>query len=258
MSAKPLLQARGLIKTFGALVATNNLDLEVRPGEIHALIGPNGAGKSTLVAQLAGELAPNSGRILFDGADVTAADIPTRVAAGLVRSFQITSIFPQFSALTNVAMAVQARAGHSFRFWTAAGTDPHLVGPAMALLDQVGLGGLADTPAGEMAYGEQRQLEIAMALATRPRLLLLDEPLAGMGREDALAIIELLRGLRGTYTILLIEHDMEAVFSLADTITVLVYGKAIATGRPDEIRANPDVQQAYLGEEAQVREVQHA
>ncbi|EME69294.1 branched-chain amino acid ABC transporter,ATP-binding component [Paramagnetospirillum caucaseum] len=244
-----LLQVRGLVKIFGALVATNDLHLQVMPGEVHALIGPNGAGKSTLVAQLAGELAPDSGSILFEGLDITNLPVPERVARGIVRSFQITSIFPQFSALTNVSLAVQARAGHSFKFWRDASTDPTLREPAQALLDQVGLGVRGNVPAGELAYGEQRQLEIAMALATKPHLLLLDEPLAGMGREEARVIVDLLRRLRGGPTILLIEHDMDVVFSIADRITVLVYGTAIATDRPDAIRANAEVQQAYLGGE---------
>ena len=258
MSKHPLLEARGLVKAYGALIATNNLDLEVREGEIHALIGPNGAGKSTLVAQLAGELSPDSGTIRFDGRDVTALSVPERVGLGLVRSFQITSIFREFSALANVALAVQARAGHSFRFWRDAGRDPRLSAPAMERLAQVGLAARAHDPARTLAYGEQRQLEIAMALATGPRLLLLDEPLAGMGREDAQGIVALLRGLKGRHTMLLIEHDMDVVFSLADRITVLVYGRPIATGRPEDIRANADVQRAYLVEESQTVEFVHA
>jgi len=245
-----ILKVRGLVKQFGALVATDNLDLEIREGEIHALIGPNGAGKSTLVAQLAGELKSDRGSVLFKGREISSLTPPERVALGLVRSFQITSIFKDFPAITNVALAVQARLGHSFRFWTDAGRDKRLREPALAYLETVGLLGKAEVPAGLLAYGEQRQLEIAMALATEPALLLLDEPLAGMGHEDGAGIVERLRELRGRHTMLLIEHDMDAVFSLADRITVLVYGRAIATGTPDEIRRDPKVQQAYLGADA--------
>ena len=255
---RPLLKVTRLQKSFGALVATDNLDLDIQEGEIHALIGPNGAGKSTLVAQLAGELRSDAGRVEFEGADVTALTPPERVARGLVRSFQITSVFRDFTALANVALAVQARQGHSFRFWRNALTDPVLVEPARRCLEQVGLGGRAATQAARLSYGEQRQLEIAMALATEPKLLLLDEPLAGMGREDSAVIVELLAGLRGRHTMLLIEHDMDAVFSLADRITVLVYGRGVATGTPDAIRRDPDVQRAYLGEEAHAGEFFHA
>ncbi|HYD65714.1 ABC transporter ATP-binding protein [Azospirillum sp.] len=251
---RPLLKVTGLMKRFGALVATDNLSLDLKDGEIHALIGPNGAGKSTLVAQLAGELRSDSGRVEFEGADVTALTPPERVALGMVRSFQITSVFREFTALANVALAVQARQGHSFRFWRNARTDPALAEPARRYLEQVGLGDRADWPTARLSYGEQRQLEIAMALATNPKLLLLDEPLAGMGREDGAVIVELLSSLRGKHTMLLIEHDMDAVFSLADRISVLVYGRAIATGTPDAIRRDPDVQRAYLGEEAHAGE----
>ncbi|PWC53485.1 ABC transporter ATP-binding protein [Azospirillum sp. TSO22-1] len=255
---RPLIKVTGLCKSFGALRATDNLDLDIREGEIHALIGPNGAGKSTLVAQLAGELRSDAGRVEFQCRDVTALPPPERVALGLVRSFQITSVFREFSALANVALAVQARQGHSFRFWRGALADPLLTEPARRCLEQVGLGARAETPAARLSYGEQRQLEIAMALATGPKLLLLDEPLAGMGREDSAVIVELLGSLRGRHTMLLIEHDMDAVFSLADRISVLVYGRAVATGTPDAIRRDPDVQRAYLGEEAHAGEFFHA
>jgi branched-chain amino acid transport system ATP-binding protein len=221
----------------------------VQPGEIHAVIGPNGAGKTTLVAQLAGELHPDAGRIRFAGADVTRLSVHARSALGLARSFQVTSIFRDFPVLDNVALAVQAHAGHSFRFWRNAGAEPLLREPARAALAEVGLAGRADVLAADLAHGEQRQLEIAMALATRPRLLLLDEPMAGMGAEESQRMIAFLRGLKGRHTILLVEHDMDAVFALADRISVMVYGRLIATGSPADVRANPEVRQAYLGED---------
>ena len=245
----PLLETRGLVKRFGGVVATDDLSLAVAPGEIHAVIGPNGAGKTTLVAQIAGEIKPTAGEIRFAGEDVTALPVHARSARGLARSYQITSVLRGFSALDNVALAVQAHDGHSFRFWRRARSERALRDPARALLDSVGLGGRGEVIAANLAHGEQRQLEIAMALATRPRLLLLDEPMAGMGPEESARMVELLGRLKGRETILLIEHDMDAVFALADRITVLVYGRAIACGRPAEIRANREVREAYLGEE---------
>ena len=244
-----MLETRELYKHFGGLVATNRVSLSIREGELHAVIGPNGAGKTTLIAQLAGELRPDSGAILFDGRDVTRLPVQRRAASGLARSFQITSVFPPFSALANVALAVQAHAGHSFRFWKAASNDKALTGPALDALELVGLGPRADVPAELLSHGEQRQLEIAMALATGPRMLLLDEPMAGMGPVEGALMVDLLRKLKRRYTILLIEHDMDAVFALADWITVLVHGAVIATGTPDEIRSDPEVRRAYLGEE---------
>ena len=249
MATEPLLEARGLVKRFGGLTATDNLDLAVEPGEIHAVIGPNGAGKTTLIAQLSGELKPNAGTIRFAGEDVTGLAAPARSQRGLARSFQITSVFRGFTALDNVALSLQAHDGHSFRFWRAARGETTLREPARAILAEVGLGHRAEILAANLAHGEQRQLEIAMALATKPRMLLLDEPMAGMGREDSERMVALLRRLKGRETILLIEHDMDVVFALADRITVLVYGRAIATGAPAEIRANADVRQAYLGED---------
>ncbi len=246
---KPLLAIRGLVKHFGAVPATDHLDLDVQPGEIHAIIGPNGAGKTTLLAQLTGEVRPDAGKIHFVGQDITSLPIHTRSARGLARSFQITSILKGFSVLDNVALAVQAHDGHNFRFWRDARIIPHLREPAMAMLQQVGLLERAHIPAANLSHGEQRQLEIAMALATKPKLLLLDEPMAGMGAEESTQMVTLLHALKGQYTILLVEHDMDAVFALADRITVLVYGRAIATGTPDEIRAHPEVRLAYLGEE---------
>jgi len=244
-----LLSTQALSKSFGALVATDHLSIDVRPGEIHAVIGPNGAGKTTLINQLSGLMPPDSGAIRFEGRDITALSAPERCRLGLVRSFQITSILRDFSALDNVALAVQGRHGHSFRFWRRASTDPVLREPALAALRELGLGERAHVRAGTLAHGEQRQLEIAMALATGPKLVLLDEPMAGMGLEESARMTNYLRSLKGRITMLLIEHDMDAVFALADRITVLVYGKAIASGSPAEIRANPEVRRAYLGED---------
>jgi branched-chain amino acid transport system ATP-binding protein len=230
------------------VVATDRVSLAVEAGEIHAVIGPNGAGKTTLIAQLAGELRPDAGAIRFAGEDVTALPIHARSARGIARSFQITSVFRDLTALDNVALAVQAHAGHSFRFWKDARRDRTLHDPALATLEEVGLADRAHVLAANLAHGEQRQLEIAMALATRPRLVLLDEPTAGMGPEDAGRMVALLRGLKGARTLLLVEHDMDAVFALADRITVLVYGRVIASGGPEQIAADPAVRQAYLGE----------
>ena len=244
-----LLETRGLVKRFGGLVATDAVSIDVRPGEIHALIGPNGAGKTTLVSQLTGSLAPDAGTIHFAGRDVTRLPTHARVRLGLARSFQITSVLREFTALENVALAVQAHAGHSFRFLADARRDERLRGPARLGLEAVGLGARADTLAAALSHGEQRQLEIAMALAGDPKLLLLDEPMAGMGAEESQRMIGFLRLLKSRRAMLLIEHDMDAVFQLADRITVLVYGRAIASGTPVEIRANAEVRQAYLGEE---------
>jgi len=250
--AEPLLVIEGLIKRFGGLVATDNLSLDVTPGEVHAIIGPNGAGKTTLIAQLSGELKSDAGRVLFDGKDITDLPAHARSMIGLARSFQVTSIFRDFTALDNVALAVQAHAGSSFRFWNAARKDRSLRDPARAALARVGLAARADSMAGDLSHGEQRQLEIAMAIATGPRMLLLDEPMAGMGGEESARMVDILREFKGSHTILLIEHDMNAVFALADRISVLVYGRCIATGKPEEIRANDEVRQAYLGEEEAV------
>lgn len=247
--AEALLAVRGLTKRFGGLIAVDQLSLDVSRGEIHAVIGPNGAGKTTLIAQLAGDLRPDAGQIRFDGEEITALPAHARSARGIARSFQITSIFRGMTTLDNVALAIQAQDGHSFRFWADTRRDRRLREPALGLLTEVGLGTRAHVLAANLAHGEQRQLEIAMALATRPRLLLLDEPMAGMGPEESARMVALLGSIRGTHTLLLIEHDMDAVFALADRITVLVYGRAVATGTPDEIVANPDVRQAYLGEE---------
>jgi len=247
----PLLEVRGLTKSFGALLASDHVDLEIREGETHAVIGPNGAGKTTLIAQLAGNLRPDGGRVRFAGEDVTALSAPARSRKGFARSFQITSVYSEFTALENVMLAVQAHAGHSFRFWRPAREEAALREPARAILEEVGLGTRSDVLAANLAHGEQRALEIATALATRPRLMLLDEPVAGMGAEETRRMIAFLSTLKGRKTIILVEHDMDAVFSLADRISVLVYGRIIATGTPQEIRANAEVRRAYLGEEVQ-------
>jgi branched-chain amino acid transport system ATP-binding protein len=247
--AEPLLKARGLTKTFGAIRATDGLSLDVWTGEVLAVIGPNGAGKTTAVGQLSGELKSDAGTILFEGRDISGLPMHKRAHLGVARSFQITSIFLRFTAEDNVAMALQAQDGHSFRFWKAARNDQKLRNPAREMLEEVGLADRADVAAANLSHGEQRQLELAMALATRPSMLLLDEPMAGMGLEDSSRMVDFLLNLKGRVTILLVEHDMDAVFALADRITVLVYGKVVATGTPEKIRTDPTVQKAYLGED---------
>jgi branched-chain amino acid transport system ATP-binding protein len=245
--ADALLQIDGLSKRFGGVIASDEITLTLPAGELHAIIGPNGAGKTTLIGELTGEIRPDSGRIRFDGVDITALPVWRRSMLGLARSFQITSLFLDFTALDNVALAVQAHSGHSFRFWRKARGNPELRDPARAALERVGLAGRADVLVANLSHGEHRQVEIAMALATRPRLLLLDEPMAGMGPEESARMVGLLRQLKQELTILLIEHDMEAVFALADRITVLVYGRVLATGTPAAIRADEEVRRAYLG-----------
>jgi branched-chain amino acid transport system ATP-binding protein len=251
--AELLLRIEGLGKRFGGVIATDDLSLDVMAAELHAIIGPNGAGKTTLIGQLAGEIEPDAGRILFAGQDITRLAVPRRSALGLARSFQITSLFGEFTALDNVALAVQAHAGHSFRFWQPARRAAELREPARAALARVGLDARADTLVSRLSHGEHRQLELAMALATKPRLLLLDEPMAGLGPEESARMVKLLRELKQEVTILLIEHDMEAVFALADRITVLVYGRVIASDRPAAIRQNAEVRRAYLGEQSAER-----
>ena len=244
------LEITGLVKRFGGLLATDHVDLDLARGELHAVIGPNGAGKTTLIHQLSGEIAPDAGSIVFDGRDMTHEPPYRRALAGMGRSYQITSVFPEFTVLQNLCLAVQAHAGHSFRFWRAAASEAALTDPAMAALRQVGLLERAHTPVAVLAHGERRQLEIAMTLATDAKLLLLDEPMAGMSPIESEAVVALLRKLKGLCTILLVEHDMDAVFALADRITVLVYGRPVATGTPDQIRNHPEVREAYLGDEA--------
>jgi branched-chain amino acid transport system ATP-binding protein len=249
--AEPVLEARGLVKRFGGLTATDNLSLEVRPGELHALIGPNGAGKTTLIGLLTGEIRPDAGRVVFGGEDVTRLSVAARVRRGLARSFQVVQLLDDDTALANVALAVQAREGHSFRFWRRADRDPGLLDAARALLDGVGFeSSRAEFRVRDLSHGERKVLELAMALAARPRLLLLDEPMAGLGHAESLRMTETLRALKGRVPMLLVEHDMDAVFALADRVMVLVYGRAIAGGSPEAIRADPAVQEAYLAEEA--------
>jgi branched-chain amino acid transport system ATP-binding protein len=244
-----LLEIEHLRKAFGALVATDDVTLRVRRGETHALIGPNGAGKTTLIGQLTGELAPDAGRIIFAGRDITHLPTAQRARLGLARSFQITSIFDSFSAEGNVALAVQATERHSFRFWRPAERIARLRQPARKLLGDVGLGGTGHLVASRMSHGQHRQLELGMALATHPAMLLLDEPMAGLGSEESRAMSKLLASIKRRYTILLIEHDMDVVFSLADRISVLVGGRIVASGTAEEIRNDPGVRVAYLGAE---------
>ena len=245
-----LLSIRGLTKRFGGLVATDALDLDVAEGEIHAIIGPNGAGKTTLIGQLSGTLRPDTGTIWMDGHDVTDLSTHARVWHGIARSFQVTNVFRGFTALDNAALAVQAADGSSFRFWRPVTAERHLFERGEQLLAAVGLQARAHVAAGTLAHGEQRQLEVALALATRPRLLLLDEPMAGMGPEESLRMVELIDRLRGSLTIMLVEHDMDTVFRLAGRVSVLVSGRLLASGAPEEIRADPAVRRAYLGPEA--------
>ena len=249
MSAIPpaLLETHALQKRFGGLVATDSVSLAVRRGECHALIGPNGAGKTTLIGQLSGVLRPDAGTIVFDGRDVTRLNAHQRARLGFARSFQITSILGSFTVLDNVALAVQAVSGSSFRFWSAVDAETGLATQAMEILHAVGLEGLAARLAHDLSHGEHRQLELALALATRPQLMLLDEPMAGMGPDESERMLTLIAGLKGSHAILLVEHDMDAVFRLADRISVLVAGRIVATGSGEEIRANAEVRGAYLG-----------
>ena len=250
--ADALLHVAGLCKRFGGIVATDDVTFEVPDGELHAIIGPNGAGKTTLIAQLSGQLTADTGRIRFAGGDITRVPAWRRSHLGLARSFQITSLFLDLSVLDNVALAVQAHAGHSFRFWRNARLETGLRQAARAALEAVGLGHRAEARASLLSHGEHRLLELAMALAGKPRMLLLDEPMAGLGPDESARMVEMLASLKRRYTILLVEHDMEAVFALADRITVLVYGRVIANGAPDAIRADAQVRDAYLGEDADV------
>jgi branched-chain amino acid transport system ATP-binding protein len=245
---EPLLRTEGLCKSFGGVVATADLDLSVHRAEAHAVIGPNGAGKTTLIAQLAGELAPSAGRIWFEGHDITHLPAQTRVHIGMARSFQITNVLSSFTVVENVQIALRPRRGHSFLFLRDAGRDRELDRRARALLEEVGLAHRADAVAGELAHGEKRQLELAMALAAEPRLVLLDEPMAGVGHDEAARMVELLLRIKRDRAMLLVEHDMDAVFRIADRITVLVGGRAIASGAPAAIRDDPEVRRAYLGE----------
>lgn len=250
--ADALLCVKDLCRRFGGIVATDNLSLEVVQGELHAIIGPNGAGKTTLISQLTGQLQPNSGRIHFAGQNVTRLPAYRRSGLGLARSFQITSLLKDFSAIDNVALAVQAHDGHSFRFWGNARKENHLRAAAMTALERVGLGERAGTTVSELSHGEQRELELAVALASKPKMLVLDEPMAGLGVTESARMVELLQELRREITIVLVEHDMDAVFALADRITVLVYGRVIACDTPAAIRQNAEVRRAYLGDQQAV------
>ncbi|MBV2180648.1 MAG: ABC transporter ATP-binding protein [Castellaniella sp.] len=250
---KPMLSVEHLVKRFGGLVATNDLSLQVHHGEIHALIGPNGAGKTTVMSQLTGELLPDAGSIVFDGRNVTGWPVARRALAGMARSYQITQLLKDFSVLENVLLMVQARLGHSFGCWRPVLRQRRLLEPAMHALDQVGLAARAHDDVLSLAHGEHRQLELAMALAMEPRLLLLDEPLAGMSQAESSVMVKLLLRLKRQYTILLVEHDMQAVFALADRASVLVYGQEIACGVPAEIQRDPEVRKAYLGDEQPLR-----
>ena len=247
--SQPILQIRGLVKRFGGVVATDSLDFDVRRDEVHAVIGPNGAGKTTLVNQLVGEIGPDAGSIVFEGADITRLPTYRRARLGLSRSYQITSVFPEFTALENVALAAQARDGHSFGAWRPAITEVRLSEPAAAALGEVGLTGRMNQPAASLAHGERRQLEIAMALVSKPKLLLLDEPTAGMApreRNDLIALTKRLVVERGI-SVLFTEHSMDVVFAYADRILVMARGALIADGSAEAIRDNPEVQQVYLG-----------
>ncbi|QTN27609.1 ABC transporter ATP-binding protein [Rhodoferax sp. AJA081-3] len=246
-----MLQVQDLVKRFGGLTATDHASLDVRKGEIHALIGPNGAGKTTLIHQISGALQSDSGRIVFAGADMAGLPMHQRALKGLVRSYQITSIFKKLSVLDNIALAVQAVDGSSMYFWRAARSEQARYAAAAAVAERVGLGAHGNRLAGALSHGEQRQLEVGLALATKPQLLLLDEPMAGMGPDESERMVTLLQSLRGETTILLVEHDMDAVFRLADTISVLVFGKVIASGHAQAIRDNAEVRKAYLGDEVE-------
>ncbi len=249
MTRQPLLHVEGLTKRFGGVLANDAVALTVAPGEAHAVIGPNGAGKTTLIGQLSGALRPDRGRIQLRGRSITDWPMHRRARAGLARGFQISSILGSFSVLDNIAMALQAQDGHSFRFWTDAGREPRLTEPALQHLERFGLADQACLPADTLAHGDRRRLELAMVLATDPALVLLDEPVAGMGLEETRSTVDLLAGLKGGRALLLVEHDMDTVFSLADRITVLVGGRVLACGSPEAIRRNEAVQAAYLGTE---------
>jgi branched-chain amino acid transport system ATP-binding protein len=247
--AEPHLHLQGLCKNFGSLVVTDDVTLDVHAGEMHALIGPNGAGKTTLINQISGLIAPDAGTVLFAGDDVTALPPETRALRGISRTFQISSILPGFAVVENVALAVQARTGSSFRFFGDAADEAALNIPAMAALETAGIADRANARAGELSHGEKRALELAIALAMQPRLLLLDEPMAGIGRDETERLVNLLLRLKGQLTMVLVEHDMTAVFALADRISVLIRGRLLTTGSPTQVRADPQVVTAYLGEQ---------
>ena len=242
-----MLEIQNLCKSFGALKASDNVSLSVDQGTIHALIGPNGAGKTTLISQLSGYMQPNSGMITFDGQDLLTVPAHKRPHAGLVRSFQITSVFPELTVLDNICLVLQSMRGHAHSIIRMASSDYSEQNEAKEILSRVGLNDKAESLTGNLAHGQKRQVEIAMALATKPKLLLLDEPMAGMGTEESIQIMDLLNVLRKSVTMLLVEHDMDVVFSLADKVSVMVYGRVVVSDKPENIRNNQDVQEAYLG-----------
>lgn len=248
--ADAVLETRSLTKRFGGLLVTDAVTLDVKEGELHAIIGPNGAGKTTLINQLSGELPADQGAVNFLGKNITALPISGRARLGLLRSYQITSVFEEFTVLENVALSALGAQSHAWQFWRPLLGQASLKDTARRALELTRLAHRADARVAELAYGERRQLELAMALSAKPKVLLLDEPMAGMSPQESVQVIELLKSLKGQVSILLIEHDMEAVFALADRITVLVYGKVLCTGTPDEIRHNPEVKTVYLGDEA--------
>ncbi len=243
-----MLEIRNLTKSFGALTVSRDINVSVGAQECHALIGPNGAGKTTLIHQISGALRPDSGTIALNGRDISGLSRAQRVQAGLGRTFQITSVLPSFSAHENVAIATQAIEGSSMRFFRDAAGEEGLNTRAQETLQRVGLGARAHVPAADLSHGELRLLELAIALAGRPKALLLDEPMAGLGRSESAALVNLLAELRGSLPMLLVEHDMDAIFRLADTVSVLVNGTVVARGTPDEVRASPAARKAYLGE----------
>ncbi|MCX7783186.1 MAG: ABC transporter ATP-binding protein [Meiothermus sp.] len=244
-----LLAIEHLTKQFGGLAAVNDCNLRVEVGEIHALIGPNGAGKTTLINQISGVLQPTKGQIRFDGKEITHTPQHQRVWLGLARTFQITNLFKSYTVLENLELAVQARSGSSFRFWSPVKRETRLREEAEQISELLGLTPRNHTVVAQLSHGEQRQLEVGLALACKPKMLLLDEPMAGMGPEESGRMVELIAKLGQSVTILLVEHDMDAVFRLAQRISVLVYGHVIASGAPEEIRANPEVHKAYLGDD---------
>ena len=248
--SEAILELKAIEKAFGALKVTDGLSLAVQDGETHAIIGPNGAGKTTLMHQISGALVPDAGRIHFAGRDVTELPMPARARLGFARTFQITHVLPRFTALENVALAVQARSGSSFRFWRSAAAEGALNRLGMQALGTLGVAAQAAMHAGALSHGEKRRLEIAIALAQAPKLLLLDEPMAGAGADETRGLVHTLKGLRRRYTIVLVEHDMQAVFALADRVSVLVEGRIIATGTPEAVRKDAAVRAAYLGDAA--------
>ncbi len=244
-----VLQTVGISKSFGAIKASRDITLDLRPGEIHALIGPNGAGKSTLIAQIAGGLAPDKGKVLLDGEDVTGLSTAARARRGLGRTFQISALAMEDTVLQNAALGALGARGGPFGMFRPALSDPTLRDVAESALERVGLADHAATRTAELSHGQRRQLEVAVALTLSPKAFVMDEPMAGLGGEGSKAMTGFLDGLRSEAPILLVEHDMDAVFALADRISVLVYGEVIATGSVDEVRANAKVREAYLGEE---------